>query len=385
MTQELIDKIIHLANINSGSDNPDGCIRVLEEIEKYISAYAASIIYYKGSPVAHIQDDGSKTELEFAPTLHGIINPDAQRRICLFGHVDTVFPINSPFQNVIHSDNTLYGPGVSDMKGGIIIMLAAIEKFLDNETKLNIGLDILLNSDEEVGSLSSASYFISQAPKFEVALGYEPALPCGNFAGERKGGITFTILAKGIAAHAGRAFDQGRNAITALSRLSVFCDDLWRQYQGLSINVGTMIGGGPVNIVPDTAIMRVNMRSYAQQDLLDVMTQIEGKAKELSEAYQVSFEILERNRKRPKVDFPKQLELQEFIRDYCQKYGRPHEFLATGGMCDGNLFSGEGNPTVDTLGAIGGKIHTHDEFLTINALEDRINLSFELLRYLNGV
>ena len=383
MDTRIIDTIINLANINSGSHHYDGCLAVLGEITKLIQPLTPHITLHNGQPVHHIDDNGTQSTMVFSPTLHAKINQDAKKRVCLFGHYDSVFEKESPFQTVTFKNNMLFGPAVSDMKGGIVIMLEAVQRFLSDTKHLNIGLDILLNSDEEVGSLSSADYFLSQCPLMSVALGYEPALPCGNFAGERKGGITFTIIAQGKSAHAGRDFDKGKNAVTALSRIAVFCDDLYQNYKGLSINVGQFIGGGAVNIVPHMAIMRVNMRSYSKNDMLDAVTKIQKYMNCIATDYDIVFDYHERNRRSPKVDFDKQIILQNYVKNLCQSDNMPCEFIPTGGMCDGNLFSGEGIPTIDSLGAIGGKIHTFDEFLNCDALENRINLSYSILKYLN--
>lgn len=383
MNNRIIETITQLSNINSGSHHYDGCLRMLQEVTKLIQPITTDITLHHGIPIQHIQDNGTQSVLKFAPTLHAKINPNATKRVCLFGHVDSVFEKESAFQTVTHTNNTLYGPAVSDMKGGIVMMLEAVKKFLSHTKNLNIGLDILLNSDEEVGSLSSEHYFLSQCPFITVALGYEPALPCHNFAGERKGGITFTIIAQGHSVHAGRDFDKGRNAVTALSRISVFCDNLWREYKGLSINVGQFIGGGAINVVPDKAIMRVNMRSYSKADMLDAITKIQEYMNKIAIEYEVNFEYHERNRRSPKINFDKQIILQNYVTALCKADNMSGDFIPTGGMCDGNLFSGENIPTVDSLGAIGGKIHTFDEFLNIDAIENRINLSYNILCYLN--
>ncbi len=383
MNTHIIDTITYLSNINSGSYHYDGCLKMLDAVTKLIQPITSDIVLHAGKPVQSIDDKGVHSFVTFVPTLHAKINPNATKRVCLFGHVDSVFEKESPFQTVIHKNNILYGPAVSDMKGGIVIMLEAIQRFLKNTENLKIGLDILLNSDEEIGSLTSADYFLSQCPLINVALGYEPALPCKNFAGERKGGITFTIIANGLSAHAGRDFEKGRNAVTALSRIAVYCDDLWREYTGLSINVAQITGGEAVNIVPDKAIMRVNMRSYSKHDMLEAIAKIQAFMQKISENYNVTFEFYERNRRSPKVNFDKQVALQNYVSHLCQADMMPHEFMPTGGMCDGNLFSGEGIPTIDSLGAIGGKIHTFDEFLETAYIENRINLSYNILRYLN--
>lgn len=385
MNSRIIETITHLSNINSGSHHYDGCVTMLQEVTKLIQPLTSDITVHKGVPVYHIEDNGIKSVLEFAPMLHAKINPSATKRVCLFGHVDSVFEKDSPFQTVTQKNNMLYGPAVSDMKGGIVIMLQAVQKFLSNTKNLNIGLDILLNCDEEVGSVSSGHYFLSQCPFIAVALGYEPALPCGNFAGERKGGITFTITAQGKSAHAGRDFETGRNAVTALSRIAVFCDDLYREYTGLSINVGQFTGGGAVNVVPDRAIMRVNMRSYNKHDMPQAITKIQEYMNKIATEYDIVFEYHERNRRNPKVNFDTQIALQNYVSTLCKAGNMSSEFIPTGGMCDGNLFSGENIPTIDSLGAIGGKIHTFDEFLNIDALENRIDLSYNILCYLNEI
>ena len=384
MNQKIIDTITLLANINSGSYHYEGCFQNLECIKSLIQPITSNIKYHSSKEIIHIYNNGTKSELRLAPILHAKINPNVLKRVCLFGHVDSVFAKESTFQTVTQKGNILYGPAVSDMKGGIVVMIEAIKKFLNNTKSLNIGLDILLNSDEEIGSLSSSDYFLSQCPFITVALGYEPALPCGNFAGERKGGITFSVLAKGQSAHAGRDFHKGRNAISALSRLAIYCDDLWQEYDDLSINVGEFVGGTSVNSVPDTAVMRVNMRSYSNIDMQTVITKIKDYMEKVASKYEVTLEYHERNYRTPKVNFEKQIILQNYISNLCKSDGVSHDFIPTGGMCDGNLFSGQGIPTIDTLGAIGGKIHTFDEFLNIDALENRINLTYKILNHLNA-
>jgi glutamate carboxypeptidase len=382
--QEITSLITSLAEINSGSFNVAGCHHVQQELIKLIRPLTDNITLYPTAPVMHLADDGRKISQQFSSVLHAKINPQALYRVCLFGHVDTVFPENHPFQSVSRSGNFLSGPGVSDMKGGIIIMLEALKRFLTSTDTLNIGFDIVLNGDEEIGSLASSDYLLSLCPSLSVALGYEPALPCGSFAQHRKGGITFSILAKGLSAHAGRDFDKGRNAITALSRLSVFCDDLWRQNTGLSINVGQFTGGGAVNVVPDTAIMRMNMRSFDNGQLKNIYKTIQEYALELSSTYEVSFEFIERNRRKPKTSFDKQVILEESLKNIHKEMSLSCTFKHTGGMCDGNLFAGENIPTIDTLGAIGDHIHTDNEYLDIEAVETRIQLSQRVFEMLNN-
>ena len=167
----------------------------------------------------------------------------------------------------------LGGPGVADMKSGLAVMLAAL-RAVESAGLPQLGYEVVINSDEEVGSPGSAALIAAAARGKKAALTYEPsALPDGTLAGARPGSGNFSIRISGRAAHAGRNPDEGRNAVLAAADLALRLAAARRN--GLAVNPAKIEGGGPNNVVPDHAVLRVNMRprtpalQAAAQRLLD--------------------------------------------------------------------------------------------------------------------
>ena len=152
--------------------------------------------------------------------LHLKVRPDAPVQLLFTGHMDTVFAVDHPFQETRWlDDEVLNGPGVADMKGGIAVMLAALKAVEASEAAASFGYEVVINSDEEVGSLGSAALIAEAARGKKAALTYEPsALPDGTLAGARPGSGNFAITIHGRSAHAGRNPEDGRNAILAGGR-----------------------------------------------------------------------------------------------------------------------------------------------------------------------
>ena len=188
------------------------------------------------------------------------MRPQANRRILLTGHMDTVFPSDHAFQHQRWLDGeTLNGPGVADMKGGIAVMLHALLAFEATAAASSLGYDVLINSDEETGSLASAALIAELAAGKLAALTYEPAaLPDGTLAHERGGTGNYSITFTGKSAHAGRNPHEGRNAIVAAADLILRLKTLERD--DLTINPAKLEGGAANNVVPDHAVLRFNIR-----------------------------------------------------------------------------------------------------------------------------
>jgi glutamate carboxypeptidase len=176
------------------------------------------------------------------------------------GHMDTVFGENHAFQESRWlEEGVLNGPGVADMKGGLAVMLAALKSIESSGAAKQIGYEVIINSDEEIGSQGSAPLIASAAKGKTAALTYEPStLPDGTLAGARPGSGNYSLVIRGRSAHAGRNPEDGRNAIHAAADLALRLEAIKRD--GLSVNSGRIEGGGPTNVVPDLAVLRVNLR-----------------------------------------------------------------------------------------------------------------------------
>src|SRR5690606_9104356 len=188
------------------------------------------------------------------------VRPEAGRRFLLTGHMDTVYPAEHPFQQGRWLDADTYNaPGAADMKGGLAVILAALEAFEASPVARPIGYDVLVNAAEETGSLSSAPLIAELARGKTAALTYEPStLPDGTLAHARGGSGNYSLVVSGRSAHAGRNPQDGRNAVVAAAALAVALKAM--QHADLSVNPARIEGGSANNVVPDHAVLRFNIR-----------------------------------------------------------------------------------------------------------------------------
>ena len=277
--------------INSGSRNLDGLARVADELA---SAFAplGEVALRDPSPVEAVDAAGDAQALAHGRNLHVTRHGDAMTRVLLTGHMDTVFDEDHPFQRTEWlDDGVLGGPGVADMKGGIAVMLAALKAIEASGTAQSLGYEIVINSDEEVGSPGSAALIAAAARGKSAALTYEPsALPDGTLAGARPGSGNFSFTVRGRSAHAGRNPHDGRNALVAAADLAL------RLKAGvgpsLSVNPARIDGGGPNNVVPDLAVLRVNLRPATLADQALAQALIDDTVRAVAAAHEVARELI---------------------------------------------------------------------------------------------
>ena len=262
----MLEQVERWAAVNSGSTNLAGLKTVASMLADAFSALPADVTLVKPDPVESVDTKGNVVENQRGQHLHVCVRPDAAVRILLTGHMDTVFAADHPFQTLRWlEDGVLNGPGTADMKGGIAVILAALSAVEQTSLAGRIGYDVLINSDEETGSHASARLIAELAKGKTAALTYEPALPDGTLAGARPGSGNFSIIVHGKAAHAGRNPEDGRNALVAAADLAVRLAAA--KAPGLKVNPARIDGGGPNNVVPDLAILRVNLRPMSREDM----------------------------------------------------------------------------------------------------------------------
>jgi glutamate carboxypeptidase len=301
---------------------------------------------------------------------------DAPIRILLGGHMDTVYPVDSPFQHAVRVDsNSIRGPGCTDMKGGLVILLAALQALEASPFAPKIGWEVFINPDEEIGSPGSTPEWTKRASQYHLGLLFEPSFPDGAIVSERKGSVNFTLHVKGRSAHSGRDFHAGKNAITALARVVVAADNLQNLKEGLTINVGSFTGGGAVNIVPDAASCRINVRIQQAQDLQFIRQRLNTLVEEANTQEGILVTLQEDSARSPKPFDEKVKRLYEMMSLCAQDLGYPLTWRPSGGVSDGNILGALGLPIIDTMGAIGGKIHTHDEYIHLDSLTERAKLT----------
>lgn len=374
------------ANINSHSTNLDGLAKMLSALKTAFSFLNGNMRVIPLPPRKRINKKGEIVEEACGDALSITKHPEAPLRIFLGGHMDTVFPLNDSFQATNWIDaNTLQGPGTADMKGGLIIMLKALEALERSPFAGKIGWEIVINPDEEVGSVSSQPIIVQAARSCLLGLLFEPSFSDGTLVSARKGSANFTGVAKGKAAHAGRDFHLGRNAIGALAHFIVAIEALTDLDKGVTVNTGHIEGGGPTNVVPDLAICRFNIRIADPLDWPRVKSDLERCAKAIQMKEGISLELYENVFRGAKPFDTQQQALFNALKNSAVELGSDLKWKPSGGVCDGNILASIGVPSIDSLGAIGGNLHTSQEYVLIDSLVERATLTAYFLMKLARV
>lgn len=371
----MLAQVERWAAINSGSRNLRGLNLMADELASAFSALPGKVALLDAGPVTAVTVDGAVHPLAHGQHLLVRVRPEAPLRLLLTGHMDTVFPVDHSFQGLTWLDgNTLNGPGVADMKGGIAVMLAALRAVEAAGVGQGFGYDVLINSDEEVGSLSSSALIASHAAGKVAALTYEPsALPDGTLAGARPGSGNFSITVRGKSAHAGRNPEDGRNALVAAADLAVRMKAAVRP--GLSINPAKIDGGSGNNVVPDMAVLRVNLRPRTPDDEVAARILLHDLTWAIAVEHDVTVDMHGSFARPPKPIDDNAAKLFALVEQAGADLGLSISHKDTGGVCDGNNIAACGVPVVDTMGVRGGSIHSDAEYLLVDSLAERARLS----------
>lgn len=376
----MVSQLHEFCNINSGTGNLPGLNAMHQALHGVFSPLGDEIETLSLPATSTIDMAGNTTLVNSGNLLFVRKRPHLKQRILLSGHMDTVYPDCHPFQTLTHiNDNHLNGPGVADMKGGIIVMLHALAAFEQTPNAAALGWDVIINADEEIGSPSSGSFLADIAQNYQAALVYEPALsPEGTLAKNRKGSGKLTLIATGKTAHAGRAFDEGRNAICYLAEIITAVHALNGQREGVTLNVGKMAGGEALNVVPDKAVAKVDIRINQPEDEQWVWEQMDAIVKQ-TEREGFSLTVDGRFGRPVKRINPSTQSLYNRVKTLGKSLGITLDWQDSGGCCDGNNLASHGLPVLDSMGVRGGNIHTSNEFILLDSMVERAALSALLL------
>ena len=290
-------------------------------------------------------------------------------------HMDTVFPLGTlskmPYRE---GDGKIFGPGVLDMKAGIVIALAAIEEA--QKHGLNHPVTLLCTSDEEIGSHTSREHIERLAKESALVLVLESALLDGSLKTWRKGVGEFFVKTKGCAAHAGGAHQDGRNAIEEIAHQVLAIQQFTDYEKQTTLNVGTIQGGTVSNVVPEEARIHVDVRvmqpgewERIESAMLQLKPILDGTSIE------VTGEL-----NRPPMPFDDTMKTTfEKAKNIASAVGIELKAGGSGGGSDGNFVAPLGVPLLDGLGAIGEGYHSEREFIFSDSLEQRVKLISTLL------
>jgi len=289
--------------------------------------------------------------------------------VLLLGHRDTVFPKGTTTTRGYTRDEKLaYGPGVADMKGGLVLNCFAL-KALKRAGPLPFPVQILYTGDEEIGSGSACVHIERHARAARAVLNPEPGRASGNVVSARKGGATLVIEVSGRAAHSGVNHADGASAIEALAHKVIKLHALTDYAAGITTNVGLMSGGTSSNTVAPTATARLDVRFIELRQWDDILTAIHAIV-DAEELPGTSARLLEATTFLP-MEAQHSTDLLQRYQSVAAELGFSVEGEFTGGCADSGFTASLGIPTLCGLGPVGGKVHTDREYLELDTLVPR--------------
>jgi len=373
-----------ITNINSGSLNKDGVNELAAIFSQELNQLGFSISTLPGDVINMPSCPGSDYTIDVADHILATKTGNGTR-LLLMGHLDTVFPPDSPFQRFRREGDTMYGPGVSDMKGGLVIMLFTLKALNEFGVLDDAAITVLLNSDEEIGSLSSRGYLEQQAGLHDYGLVYESS---GNnrLVRQRKGLGQTRFVVYGKASHAGGAHEQGRSAIKELAYKIVEIEKMTDYESGVTVNVGVISGGEARNTIAPCAEALVDLRYPEPEQGLDAVAQFENIFSNVYsyavDSAELSTESWTNLHRPPKIP----TEESDYLLDKTIAIGRllGQELGVgdSGGGTDGSLTQAAGLPTIDSLGSAGTGAHSNREQGRVSSLVERAKLSAVLIQRL---
>lgn len=302
------------------------------------------------------------------------------RQVLLLGHFDTVWPVGQLQRTPLRiEEGRLYGPGVFDMKAGVVLAMTAIRALQDAHATRDCRLVMLWTSDEEVGSVSSRALIEEEARRSEAALVLEPPLPGGAVKTARKGCAGYEVVVRGIAAHAGIEPEKGASAVEELARQIPRINGFQDPDGGLLVNVVQAWGGARSNVIPDEAHALVDVRLPDAQAWKKVQAAFAALAPVNA---RTTIECRGWFDRPPLERSDATVRLYNKARAVAAALGRDLAEGSTGGGSDGNLTAALGVPTLDGLGAVGDGAHAAHEHVVIPELPWRAALLAGLIREL---
>jgi glutamate carboxypeptidase len=363
---EFVADLERMVNVDCGSYTRDGVNVIADLCEARMRARGWSLERRSHVPAAHEAPLGDLV----IGTLEGGGGPD----VLLVGHMDTVFDEGTVAERPFRVDDGIArGPGVSDMKGGLLAGFYAVEALQDVGFDAFGRITYLCNPDEEIGSPFSGPVIAELAPAHDAAFVLEGARANGDIVSARKGITDYTIEFSGRAAHAGVEPEKGANAVLAAAKATVALHALNGRWPGVTVNVGVARGGTRTNVVPDRCVLQVDLRSPELVSLEEAQAEIE-RACSGHGIDGVTVHVDGEGWHRPMEKKEGGARLAALAIEIAAELGFDLHDAATGGASDANTTSAAGTPTIDGLGPIGGDDHSPAEWLDLGSVAPRVAL-----------
>ncbi|MGH2556475.1 MAG: M20 family metallopeptidase [Actinomycetota bacterium] len=365
---QYLDDLRTLVDIDCGTYIPAGVNRVAD--------FMQSRFRERGWTVDRIHHSPEKDSAQLGDLLVAKLQgPRAGgRRVLLVGHMDTVFPEGTALERPLRIEgSTAYGPGVSDMKGGLLGGYHAVASLQDAGFEDFGSITYVCNPDEEIGSPFSGPFILEQARDADVCFVLEGARENGDIVSSRKGVKDIRMVFNGRAAHAGVEPERGRSATLQAAHTTIALQELNGRWPGVTVNVGVIQGGTRPNVVAERCELQVDVRAVTAKDFDEALTEVERRARE-TVVSDVTVEIVTQSGFPPMEKTEATARLVDRAKELAAELGFEVNDAATGGASDANPVAGMGVPTLDGLGPIGGADHAPGEWLDLESVVPRVSL-----------
>ena len=358
-----------LVNIDCGSYTPEG----VDTVGRWVTEFLTEL----GATVETRPDPAGGLGATVVATFEGRAGGP---RALLIGHMDTVFDPGTAAERPFRAeDGVAYGPGVTDMKSGLLAGLYALKAIITERGGLPFErLVFIANPDEEIGSPTSTPHIEAIAPDMDVTLVLECARANGDIVSARKGILDLRITVHGRAAHAGVEPEKGRSAILEAARIVEDLHDLNGRWPGVTVNVGAISGGTRPNVVAERCSLEVDVRAVTREALETAEAEIRRIA-EATVIPDVTVDFAPMARWWPMEKLERSGRLVDHARSVAEALGFDVADTSTGGASDANTTAGLGIPSLDGLGPIGGNDHAPAEYLDLDSVVPRTTLLAGLL------
>ena len=370
-TAELGALLERWANINSGSGHAAGLARMADTLRAdFPRAFPAATIEEINTDAPGFNPPGSRA-------LRIRLRPAAPTQVFLCGHYDTVYEADDAFQVCRWLDaTTLNGPGVADMKGGLVTILAALQAFEATPHAASVGWEVLLTPDEETGSHGTAHLFRGAARDHQFGFVFEPGRPNGNIIHSRKGTGGLVAICHGRAAHAAKVPNDGRSAILALAEFLLDAAKIPSEMPDVMVNVGNIRGGtAATNVVPHFAESEIDIRITKIADSEPLLARFQALADRINTRDGIKLTLKGGFNRPPKECLPAEEAVFPEWQRAARDVGVPEfTWVHGGGGSDGNFLTAGGLPNLDGIGPIGDNLHSDREFCRVETIAPRAQI-----------
>lgn len=355
---ELLHRIALLVNIDSGTTQVAGVNRIMAYLEEWLTAM--------GMDVKLHASEG------FGNNLVARVQGMGKARLLLVGHVDTVYSSGAvetqPFRI---AEGLAYGPGVIDMKSGVLQTVYAVRALLEADFREFQALTIVFNNDEEVGSIGSAPLIRDLSRSVDAALVLESSRSLEIITKSRKGTDKYIVEVEGVPAHSGAEPHKGRSAVIELAHKMIAIHNLNTLFPGVTFNVTRISSSEPLNVVPFMARCSVSVRAFTEQGLQAAAAAIEQIAASRN-VPDTRTRLIRTRGRTPYVATPEILQLVTMAQEEGKGLGLSLTAESKGGLSDANLLMECDIPVLDSLGPVGGGMHDlQREYLRVETLPVR--------------